>query len=146
LLAGVAPAGNEVELYLDGNPACSARANAQGRWSCLPATGLSVGLHVAVAIAFDDVGNASAPSEGVAFTVSAALPPSPQILDPAAGAWLNTKRPLFHGSAEAGLRVELRVQGALVCATIASEAGEWNCLSAFDLKDGRHEAQALTRD
>jgi hypothetical protein len=66
-LAGTAEPGANVSTSIDGAPACTASADADGNWSCSPPLSLTNGLHTVSARASNT--NGSSPSTASQFTV-----------------------------------------------------------------------------
>ena len=72
-IIGTAEPGSTVTVTEGGTELCTATADAQGTWSCSPATALPDGDHTITATATDDADNTSTASAPVTFTVDSDL-------------------------------------------------------------------------
>jgi len=72
-ITGTAEPGSTVTVTEGGTELCTATADAQGTWSCSPATALPDGDHTITATATDDADNTSLASDPVTFTVDSDL-------------------------------------------------------------------------
>lgn len=68
-IAGTAPPNTTVQVYDDGHGVGTAAADAQGDWAWVADEPLSPGEHTVTAVASDDAGKTSAPSEAVNFII-----------------------------------------------------------------------------
>ncbi len=74
---GTAEAHTRVEIRRAGRALGWVNADAKGSWLLTPTADLSEGEHVLTAVAIDDVGNASEPSQAISFAVDTVAPGVP---------------------------------------------------------------------
>lgn len=103
VIAGTAEPGSTVVVRLNGSVEGKTQADAQGQWSFTPASALAEGLHRAVAIAVDSVGDISPGSEERSFTVDTVPSGAPVLTAP--GDFVSTQKPTIAGTAEPGSKV-----------------------------------------
>ncbi|MDP3156351.1 MAG: Ig-like domain-containing protein [Archangium sp.] len=141
LISGTSTPGATVEVLVDGAVVCTATATASGAWSCAPGTPLPEGPHAVTAR--EQGSNTTATP--VSFIVDTVAPASPVIVTPAPNA-LTGVLPTLSGTAEPGARVEVKVDGAAVCVTLANAAGQWSCVPPAPLSMGAHQVTAIATD
>ncbi|MBX7100183.1 MAG: DUF11 domain-containing protein, partial [Myxococcaceae bacterium] len=140
--AGTAEPGSTVAVKVDGATVCTAVANGAGAFTCDAQSALSAAQHSATATATDVAGNTSASSQAVGFTIDTSTPATPSLTAPADGSATNDTTPTFSGTANPGLTVTVKVDGATVCTAVASRAGAFSCDAATPLGEGSHSATA----
>src|SRR6185295_2237607 len=149
--SGTAEAGATVQLFIDAVPGATTTA-AGGTWT-LVAAGLASGVHAVTARATDPAGNLGPLSPALSVTVDATAPAAPSVpdLDPASDSGASNSDNVtslttlsFSGSAEAGVRVQLFVDGVGGGTTVAA-AGAWT-LVASSLPPGIHLITARATD
>ncbi len=146
VIRGSAEAGSTVTVSLDGSVIRTLVADPAGTWSTPPSTELSDGLHQARAIATDNAGNVSAPSEVRAFTVDTTAPDAPEVTEP--GAFANTRTPVIRGTAEANSTVTVWLEDdASQAETVrADSTGAWLFTPRSALDFGSHSVSAYATD
>lgn len=139
-LSGTAEANSTVKIYDNGALIGSAPVDGTGAWSFTPGTQLSNGNHALTVTATDAAGNVSPTSAGFNIVVDTVAPLAPTIIQAfddvqpgtgtlSNGASTNDTRPVLSGSAEAGARVAIYDNGALLATVTATIDGTWNiCL------------------
>lgn len=146
--AGDAAPGSTVKVYVDGGatPVCTATADADGHFTCTPATPLPEGPHTAVATASNAYGT-SAQSNVVDFSIDSVAPTAPVITSPAPNATTNL-HPTYTGTAEPGATVDVYLDGGTtpVCTATADVNGQWACTGATALTPGAHVVTAHATD
>ncbi|MDP1916887.1 MAG: Ig-like domain-containing protein [Myxococcales bacterium] len=139
--SGTAGAGHTVAVSVDGVVSCSATADAQGRFACLPSTPLEAGARIATAVATNAAGQ-SAPSAAVSFTVlQTAAPSAPAIVTPADGTHVSAASVVFAGLSEPGSHVQVLEGTQVLCEADASALGDWTCTASL-MSDGLHQVSA----
>ncbi|MEW6432682.1 MAG: Ig-like domain-containing protein [Myxococcota bacterium] len=136
-LSGTAEPGTIVTVSVDGQPVCSARADATGHFACAPVSALSPGPHRASAVATNAAGATSPTSNVNTFIVPGGEPAAPTIISPAQGAVTNDSTPTITGTAEPGSTVTVREGATVLCTATADASGAWSC-DAPTLPDGTH--------
>ena len=102
---------------------------------------LADGAHLANA----NIAGSTALSNTNAFLVDTAVPVAPVVLKPADGSTTGPT-PLLSGTAEAGARVTVSLDGAAACVTSADATGAWSCTSGTALAAGTHTVSATSTD
>ncbi len=126
VISGTAEPGSTVLVQVDGVEVGTATADAvTGAWSLTPTAALVDGPHTVSATATDVAGNTS-PEASHTFNVDNSVPPSPVIITPANGAFLNSADVLVTGTATPGATVHVYVDGVEVGTTTANGSGEWS--------------------
>lgn len=146
VLSGTAEPGSRVTVSVDGQPVCTVLADAQGVFSCTPATPLMPGMHTVNAVATDPAGNPSMPSATNRFTVDTMAPAAPTLTAPADGSRTMDSTPDYVGTAEPDSRVTITVDGQPVCTTQANAMGAFSCTPTVPLSAGPHTATATATD
>ena len=141
VLAGTSAAFAQVQARVDGVVVCTTFANGGGSWSCTPGSPLTQGAHAGNATV---TGNAT-PSNTNVFTVDSLTPAAPVVVRPANGS-VASARPTLSGTAEAGARVTVTLDGAVACVTSADATGAWSCVPATTLAAGAHAVFATAAD
>ncbi|WP_186132029.1 Ig-like domain-containing protein [Burkholderia gladioli] len=136
----------------------SARADADGNWSFRPQAPyapLVDGDHHLSAVATDEAGNRSEPSDGFDFTVLVGgVPTAPAIsgvfdaVAPHVGhveqsGVTNDTRPTVMGTAPAGQLVHVRLDGKEIGTVQADANGRWSFRPETPLSDGEHRYTAV---
>lgn len=144
--SGTATPGATVRVFIDGSmtPACTAVADATGRFSCVATTALTPGNHGATVTATNANGT-SQPGMAVPFVIDTTAPSAPVVTTPADGSTTNTQ-PTFSGTAEPNSTVTVRVDGYVQCVVQASATGTWSCAAAQPLAPGAHVVNATAQD
>ncbi len=145
-ISGTAEANATVSVFVDGNAACTATANASGAWSCAVSPAIAQGAHNATARATDAAGNQSALTAQRPFTVDSLAPAVPVINVPAANAFVTTTTPTISGTAEANATVSVFVDGTAACTATANASGAWSCVVSPAIAQGAHNATARATD
>jgi VCBS repeat-containing protein len=148
---GTAAAGTFVEL-LDGTTVVgSATATSGGAWTII-SSALADGVHSIAARASDAAGNASANSTALSVTIDT-TPPAVSVPDMSAASdtgssstdnITRTTAPVFTGTAQAGLTVQL-VEGTTVLGSAVATGGNWSITSST-LAAGVHNVFARATD
>ncbi|MFZ5441865.1 MAG: Ig-like domain-containing protein, partial [Myxococcota bacterium] len=141
LISGTATPGATVEALVDGVVVCTAVATNSGAWSCAPTTPLTEGRHDVTA----REQGATTTSPAVPFVVDTIAPATPTISSPQPNAHTGAL-PTLSGTAEPGARVEVKVDGAPVCVTLADATGAWSCVPPTPLSMGAHTVSATATD
>lgn len=145
-ISGIAEPNSTVTVREGASTLCTATADSSGAWSCTPAVTLADGPHTVSAQARDPLGNVSATSVAVTFTVDTSAPAAPSITDPDDGDRLSVLRPTLSGGGEAGATVSVLVGGSPWCTATVGAAGSWSCTGSADLPEGLHAFTATQRD
>ncbi len=145
---GTAEKSSTVKVYVDGTAlATTPTADAStGAWSVPQPTNLLDGSHTVKATATDAAGNISPDSAINTFIVDLTPPAAPSVTSPTNGGAVNTRRPTFAGTAEAGSTVKVYVDGSLVGTATFTTATAWNFVQLTDLVDGSHTVKANATD
>ncbi|MBX3566405.1 MAG: putative Ig domain-containing protein, partial [Sphingomonas sp.] len=143
-ITGTAEAGATVTVVIDGATAGTTTATG-GTWSFTAAT-LADGTHTVRAIAADAVGNASAASATISFTVDATAPAAPVVTAPVNGSVISTATPIVSGTAEANATVTVAIDGATAGTATAAAGGSWSFQTVTALSAGTHTASATATD
>jgi hypothetical protein len=144
--SGTAEAGSTVKVIVDGSSVGTTTADGTGNWTLTQPTDLPEGAHTVKATAADAAGNESVESAPVSFTVDVTAPNAPVITSPTDGALVNVKRPTYSGTAEAGSKMEVFLNGSSVGTTTADGTGNWTLTQPTDLADGAHTVKATASD
>jgi autotransporter-associated beta strand protein len=140
-LAGIAPAGSTVILSrIGGGDDGTSSTDGTGQWTFVYPAGLPDGQHYFLARVNDGLNNFSFP---FAIQIDTAAPTSPVI-----GAVVSDGTFVVHGTAEAGLRVEVSIDGVgAIGSTVASTSGIWSiAYSGPALPPGSYTFRAVTLD
>ena len=145
-IKGTGKPGSKVVVRLDGTVAGTAQADAQGQWSLTPARVLAEGLHQAVAVAVDSVGNISPDSEERSFTVDTVPPGTPVVSAP--GDFVTTQKPVIAGKAEPGSTIVVSLDDDETrSGTVKVDAlGDWSFTPGTGLLEGLHQAKVTAQD
>jgi large repetitive protein len=146
VISGTAEANAMVQVEIDGQPVGNATVNGAGQWTLSTVSPLTDGVHTARARAIDAVGNISAYSVVVAFTVDATAPSTPVIVRPANGAFLNDNTPLYVGTADPNVTVAIVVDNVTIASVVAASNGSFSFDSANPLTDGPHSVIVRATD
>lgn len=155
-LSGTAEANSMVKIYDNGALIGSAPVDGTGAWTFTPGTPLSNGNHALTVTATDAAGNVSPTSAGFNIVVDTVAPLAPTIIQAfddvqpgtgtlSNGASTNDTRPVLSGSAEAGARVAIYDNGALLATVTATIDGTWEYLTTT-LGNGQHVFTAIATD
>ncbi len=146
VITGLAEANAQVRVEVDGVVVGTVTADASGQWNLPVPAPLADGAHAARATAIDSVGNASATSQPVAFTVDTTAPLTPVITTPLTGTSTNAARPAIAGTGEPGSIITVRIDGVAVGTTVVGPAGTWAFTPPAALAEGPHDVTALAAD
>ncbi|MBK9944769.1 MAG: SH3 domain-containing protein [Kouleothrix sp.] len=143
--SGSATPNSTVQITIDGKPAGTAKAGADGKWS-FDATLDTPGDHQVLAQALDDKGAVAASASPLTFNVAApavALS-APTLSAPAAGTQLQPGKVTFSGSATPNSSVQVMIDGKPAGTAKAGADGKWSLDATLDTP-GDHQvlAQAL---
>ena len=155
-LSGTAEANSMVKIYDNGALIGSAPVDGTGAWTFTPGIPLSNGNHALTVTATDAAGNVSPTSAGFNIVVDTVAPLAPTIIQAfddvqpgtgtlSNGAFTNDTRPVLSGSAEAGARVAIYDNGALLATVTAAIDGTWEYLTTT-LGNGQHVFTAIATD
>lgn len=155
-LSGTAEANSMVKIYDNGSFIGFTTADGTGAWTFTPGTQLGNGNHALTVTATDAAGNVSPTSAGFNIVVDTVAPLAPTIIQAfddvqpgtgtlSNGAFTNDTRPVLSGSAEAGARVAIYDNGALLATVTATIDGTWEYLTTT-LGNGQHVFTAIATD
>lgn len=155
-LSGTAEANFTVRIYDNGSFIGFTTADGTGAWTFTPGTQLGNGNHALTVTATDAAGNVSPTSAGFNIVVDTVAPLAPTIIQAfddvqpgtgtlSNGASTNDTRPVLSGSAEAGARVAIYDNGALLATVTATIDGTWEYLTTT-LGNGQHVFTAIATD
>lgn len=155
-LSGTAEANSTVRIYDNGSFIGFTTADGTGAWTFTPGTQLGNGNHALTVTATDAAGNVSPTSAGFNIVVDTVAPLAPTIIQAfddvqpgtgtlSNGAFTNDIRPVLSGSAEAGARVAIYDNGALLATVTAAIDGTWEYLTTT-LGNGQHVFTAIATD
>ena len=155
-LSGTAEANSTVRIYDNGSFIGFTTADGTGAWTFTPGTQLGNGNHALTVTATDAAGNVSPTSAGFNIVVDTVAPLAPTIIQAfddvqpgtgtlSNGAFTNDTRPVLSGSAEAGARVAIYDNGALLATVTATIDGTWEYLTTT-LGNGQHVFTAIATD
>lgn len=132
---GTAGPGAAVELRdPDGNVVCATTADADGRWTCTPATALPEGSTVVTPVVIGDDGTESAgtPFELVIDTTPPSAPGSDTVC-----AANEDGTATCSGTGDPGDTVVIRdPSGAVVCTVTVPSSGDWTCTTTSEVEAG----------
>lgn len=151
--SGTATAGTSVTVQVNGLPVGMTTASGAGSWSYdHSAVTLPDGVHLITVVASNLAGT-SATSAVYSLTVDTVAPPSPLVTSitgdsGVAGDFITNDATLvINGTAEAGARVDVFVDGVAVGFTSAGGAGTWSFdHTATILAEGHHAVAAQATD
>ncbi|HET8540828.1 MAG TPA: Ig-like domain-containing protein [Anaeromyxobacter sp.] len=146
VFSGTTDAGATVEVQVDGAAAATATVTGTA-WSY--AAPLADEPHTVSARAKDALGNASAWTTPVSFTLDATAPAIPAVLVPQDGATLQASdlvggKVVFSGTAETGATVDLLVDDAAAGSAVAGADRAWSV--PVLLENGAHAVRARATD
>lgn len=142
-ITGSAEAGSTVVVTLDGAALAPIMVDGSGLWS-LTSGVLADGPHAFTVIATDTVGHVS-PVSAASFIIDSAAPATPVITAPANGSVTDDGTPTISGTAEAGVTVNLSIDGAAAVTAVAS-GGVWSYTPSATLSAGGHTLSATATD
>lgn len=140
-LTGTAPAGSTVVISrIGGGDDGMTTADGSGQWTFVYPAALPDGQHYFLARVNDGLNNFSFP---FSIQIDTTVPSSPAI-----GAVVSDGTFVVHGTAEAGLRVEVEIDGmGLIGTTVASSGGTWSVAHPGpSLPPGSYTFRAVTVD
>ncbi|MBB3117620.1 Ig-like domain-containing protein [Pseudoduganella violacea] len=150
--SGSAEANSMVAIYVDHALAGTVQADAGGRWSYRPSGLLGEGAHTVRAVATDAAGNSGAGSAARGWSVDSAPPAIPAGLALAAGAdtggsasdgITRERQPAIVGTAAAGSRVTVSIDGVALGSVVADAQGAWRFRPGAALAEGAHRVTAV---
>lgn len=152
-LLGTAEAGSKVHIYDRSNLLGSVLADATGKWTYTPDTGLADGQYGFRVAAEDAAGNQSGFSEVFEIVIASAPGATPtidRVYDDAGsktgnlaiGEETDDYRPDISGTAEAGSTVILKDHGIEIGRVLADAEGLWMFTPQLDLAEGTHRLTA----
>jgi hypothetical protein len=147
-LAGTAEPGATVTVFINGQLAGTATADAMGRWSFTPPTPLADARYTVKANATDAAGNTGPDSVLVPFSVDSTRPNAPVILTPEKEKSYDVDRPLeITGTSEPGARVTIVLDGQATFFVVADAQGRFSAtVPANALAEGTHVVAAEALD
>lgn len=142
-LSGTATPNSTVQIMIDGQPAGTAKAGADGAWS-FDATLDTPGEHAVIAQALDAQGAVAAAASPVALTVAAPKPAiaAPTINQPTGA--IPSGPFSLSGAGTPGSTVEVFVDGQSVGTVPVAADGSWSL--EINVPDGEHEVSARALD
>lgn len=148
-VSGTAGAGLQVSVYVDGasTPAGTVTSSATGTWVYTPTTPLADGIHSFMARALNASGVASLASVAQSLTIDT-TPPAAPVVNAFSAAPTRSNEPTVSGTAEAGARVAVTLDGSgnpLATVTAAAD-GRWTYTPTSALADGAHSFTAVATD
>ncbi|SDH82091.1 Ig-like domain-containing protein [Pseudomonas panipatensis] len=157
VLSGKTEAGATVTIKDNGTVLGTALADSNGDWTFTPSASLADGPHSITSVVTDKAGNASAPSDALAFVVDT-LPVSVSVInakddvgskkDPLSDkAVTDDQTPTLVGTASAGAVVSIYIDGAAspVGSVIASSSGTWE-FTLPNQADGVHNYSVVAKN
>ncbi|WP_304524191.1 Ig-like domain-containing protein [Cupriavidus sp. MP-37] len=129
-LSGSAEAGSTVSIYSGTTLLGTAIADANGRWSFTPSSGLADGSHALTVTATDAVGNTGPASAPFLLTVDTAPPPAPAITPSNGTVIAGTAEP------DSTIHIDLNGDGTPDATVIADGSGNWTYTPSPALGDG----------
>jgi autotransporter-associated beta strand protein len=141
-LNGIGPIGAQIVVSrIGGSDDGLATADAAGKWSFSYTQPLTDGTHYFLARLNDGLNNMSMP---FSIQIDTSPAPTPVIETAVIG---ESGGLTIHGSADAGLRVEISIEGVgLIGTTIADGSGRWSVAHATALGSQSYTLSALTKD
>lgn len=109
-------------------------------------SGLTDGQHTLLVRAVDQAGNIDDTPAAYTWTIDTKAPAAPVVLTPKEGALLNNPKPTISGTAEAGSKVTVAVDGKNIGSATAAADGKWNITSGTALAEGEHTVAATAAD
>jgi hypothetical protein len=144
--AGIAEANAQVRVEVDGVVVGTVTASSTGQWSLPAPAPLTDGAHQVRATAIDAVGNTSATSQPVSFTVDTTAPLTPVITAPASASSTSNPRPPITGTGEPGSIITVVIDGVAVGTTPVGSTGTWSFTPPTALAEGPHDLAARASD
>jgi hypothetical protein len=141
---GIAPAGSNITVLVDGIAVGSSVAVFPGAFSVTPSSALQDGAHTLVAAASVDGGSLA--STPISITIDTVPPSTPTITWPPSGITLATGTPAFSGAAEPKSTVRLLEGGQALGTGITRADGGFTAFPDQPLADGPHTIIAVARD
>ncbi|WP_336772437.1 OmpL47-type beta-barrel domain-containing protein [Paenibacillus sp. MMO-58] len=145
-ISGTAEANAEITIKIDDQTLPAVITDGAGKWKVQPVSPLADGIHHVLVTIRDSVGNTSADSAQLVFTIDSTAPAAPIIEAPANGAITGSSKPLLQGQAEAGSKVTIYIDDSAVTTINTRENGIWSYPLTEALKDGVHMAKAVAED
>lgn len=149
-MLGRAEAGSQVTVVIDGVDYTTVEATDRHDWYIqVTGTPLAEGPHTVAVRAADALGNTSALSTPVNFTVDTVAPAAPVIASPTDGQVFAHLRPTFSGTAEPNATVHLTFttpDGYDFQYVPVDGAGHWSFAADRDLPEGAVRVQAIAYD
>ncbi len=144
--AGIAEANAQVQVQVDGVVVGTVTASSTGQWSLPSPAPLTDGAHSVRATAIDAVGNTSATSQPVPFTVDTTAPATPVVTTPVSGTSTSNPRPPLGGTGEPGSIITVFIDGTAVGTTAVGSTGTWSFTPPTALTEGPHDVTARASD
>lgn len=148
MMSGTAEPNSTVTIFINGQLAGTATADATGAWSFTPPTQLADGSYQVKAHATDVVGNTGPETAQVPFSVDSTAPNAPVIITPAKNAAVDVDRPFdITGTSEPNARVTVYLDGKATFFVVADSQGRWSAtVPAGALAQGNHVVSAEALD
>lgn len=143
-VSGTAEGGSTIRVFIDGTQVGVTVADGDGTWS-FSAPALSGGSHTVQARAVDQIGNVSALSNGIDFSVDATAPAAPVILVPTDDVVTNDVGQSVSGTGEPGATVHLSVAGDIYDVVVDGN-GDWQWSPGDPLPDGVYPVSTTQTD
>lgn len=145
-IEGKTEPGLNVEILIDGQSAGTVQADNNGVFSFTvsDANALAGGEHT-ISLRSEDGCNNEATSQERKITIDTDAP-TLTISAPMSGMVYMTERPTFSGTSEAGLTVEVWVDGVKIGEAVAAADGTWSLQAPEALAQGPHKVKAQTQD
>ncbi len=109
-------------------------------------SGLADGEHTLLVRAVDQAGNRDETPAFYTWTIDTKAPAAPVVLTPKDNALLNNPKPTFSGTAEAGSKVVVAVDGKSIGTATAAADGKWTLTPGTALAEGEHTVAATAAD
>lgn len=149
-MLGRAEAGSQVTVVIDGVDYTTVEATERDDWVIwVTGTPLADGPHTVAVRAADALGNSSALSAAVNFTVDTVAPAAPVIASPTQGQVFGNLRPTIAGTAEPNATVHLTFttpNGYDFQYVPVDGAGNWSFAADRDLPEGAVRVEAIAYD
>ena len=142
VVTGTGEPGTTITVKDGDTDVCTTTVGANNNWTC-DAT-LDDGDHTLTAVATDEAGNESAPSDPVTITVDTDAPDAPVITGPKDGDITKDDQVTVTGTGEPNSTVTVKDGDKVVCEATADKDGNWTC--DVTLGDGDHTLTAVATD
>jgi hypothetical protein len=142
-IGGTAQPGTRVDVYATGRWIGSAQTSADGVWSLVPASPLADGSYSLTATSTDAANQTSPPCAPVPLVVDTGLPQVPTI---GVSSPTLDQFPPISGTAEAGGRVQVEIDGRFLGIAQVDASGRWSLRPASPIPAGSYSLVAVGLD